>query len=350
MAKLSADGGTLIYSTSLRGRCDSLIPASDFGDYVNESLGIVVDGSGYAYVVGAEVEYNSAPSMSGPGWHASSCRAFAKKLCPGKIFSIKLSSEAGPDTQTVCVNTPIRAIQYFMSGASKAKAVGLPPEVSITLSGGIATIEGKPTRAGTFSHTVMTENGCGSATGTITVRPNTAITLTSASGTDMQTACVNTAITPITYTITKATGVEVKGLPAGVTSRFENGTLTISSTPTDVGTFSYTVTPVGGCGNAEAKGSINVRPNTTAITLTSSPRIASQKVRVNKPIKPITYSVTDATGAEAKGLPPGVTGPYAGGVFTISGTPTAAGVFSYEVLPVGGCGDVKGTSVITVKP
>ena len=69
-----------------------------------------------------------------------------------------------------------------------------------------------------------------------------------------------------------------------------------------------------------------------------------------KPIKPITYSVVDATGAEAKGLPPGVTGSYAGGVFTISGTPTQTGVYNYVVLPVGGCGEAKGEGVITVRP
>jgi hypothetical protein len=39
------------------------------------------------------------------------------------------------------------------------------------------------------------------------------ITLTSAPGTDNQTVCVNTAITPITYSTTGATGATFSGLP-----------------------------------------------------------------------------------------------------------------------------------------
>ena len=347
MTKLSVDGRALMYSTYLKIECD----IDDYHTCLNRGSDIVVDGSGYAYVVESKELYQAVPSIHGPGWHEMGSQAVVKKLCPGKILSISLSSETGTDRQTVCVNTPIRAINYLMPGASGANAAGLPSGVSLSFSDGIATIQGTPKEAGIFTYTITAKNGCGSATGTLTVRPNTAITLTSAPGTHTQTVCVNTPVTPITYHVTEAAGAEVKGLPAGVTSRFENGTLTISGTPTEVGTFNYTVTPVGGCGSTSATGTIKVRPNTTAITLTSSPRTANQKVRVNKkPIKPITYSVVDATGAEAKGLPPGVTGSYAGGVFTISGTPTQTGVYNYVVLPVGGCGEAKGEGVITVRP
>jgi hypothetical protein len=56
------------------------------------------------------------------------------------------------------------------------------------------------------------------------------ITLTSAPGTDNQTVCVNTAITPITYSTTGATGATFSGLPAGVTGTFSGGNITISGT------------------------------------------------------------------------------------------------------------------------
>ena len=47
-------------------------------------------------------------------------------------------------------------------------------------------------------------------------------------------------------------------------------------------------------------------------------------------------------------LPAGVTGAYAGGVFTISGTPTAGGVFTYKVTTTGGCATATMQGTITV--
>jgi hypothetical protein len=84
------------------------------------------------------------------------------------------------------------------------------------------------------------------------------ITLTSAPGTDNQTVYVNTAITPITYSTTGATGATFSDLPAGVTGTFSGGYITISGTPTVAGTFNYTVTLTGGCGNVTATGTLVV--------------------------------------------------------------------------------------------
>ena len=92
-------------------------------------------------------------------------------------------------------------------------------------------------------------------TGTITVTPNNTITLTSAAGTNAQTKCINTAITNITYSTTGATGATFSGLPAGVTGNWAANVVTISGTPTANGTFNYTVTLTGGCGNITATGS-----------------------------------------------------------------------------------------------
>jgi hypothetical protein len=174
------------------------------------------------------------------------------------------------------------------------------------------------------------------------------ITLNSAPGTDNQTVCVDTAITPITYSTTGATGATFSGLPAGVTGTFSGGNITISGTPTVAGTFNYTVTLTGGCGGVTtATGTIIVRPNNT-ITLTSAPGTDNQTVCVDTPITPITYSTTGATGATFSGLPPGVTLTFSGSNITISGTPTVAGTFNYTVTLTGGCGNVTTTGTLVV--
>jgi hypothetical protein len=68
-------------------------------------------------------------------------------------------------------------------------------------------------------------------------------------------------------------------------------------------------------------------------TITRSGGDASQTVTVNTAITTITYTASDATGIflSSGTLPPDVTGTPNGTVFTISGTPSATGTFSYAV-------------------
>ncbi len=95
---------------------------------------------------------------------------------------------------------------------------------------------------------------------------------------------------------------------------------------------------------------ITVNPNDT-INLTSSSGTNAQAVCVNTAIMDITYDVTGGgTGASVTGLPTGVTGSYAGGVFTINGTPTQTGTFNYTVTTTGTCAQATATGTITVNP
>jgi gliding motility-associated-like protein len=84
------------------------------------------------------------------------------------------------------------------------------------------------------------------------------LVLTSPISTSNQTICLNDAITNIIYTPGgDATGASVSGLPNGLSAVFNSGELTISGIPSELGTFSYTVTTEGsGC--------------TTPITLTGT--------------------------------------------------------------------------------
>ena len=181
----------------------------------------------------------------------------------------------------------------------------------------------------------------------ITVNPTNTITLTSAVGTNNQTLCVNTPIAAITYATTGATGATFSGFPSGLTVGWSSDVVTISGTPATSGTFNYTVSLTGGCGTINATGTITVTPVNT-ITLTSGVGTNNQSVCAGTGISNITYSTTGAIGAGFSGLPSGVTGNWSGGVVTISGTPTAAGINNYSVTLTGGCGTVIANGTITV--
>jgi hypothetical protein len=205
--------------------------------------------------------------------------------------SITLTSAAGTDAQTVCINTPIVNITYSTVSATGATFSGLPAGVTGNWAANVVTISGTPTSSvgSPFSYTVTLTGGCGpttTANGTITVTPNNTITLTSAAGTNAQTVCINTPITPITYSTTGATGATFSGLPAGVTGNWAANVVTISGTPTStVGSpFSYTVTLTGGCGTITATGTITVNPIPTVNA------VSNQVVCNGAPTAAVTFS------------------------------------------------------------
>ncbi len=361
------------------------------------------------------------------------------KITVNPNATITLTSAAGTNAQTICINTPITKITYSVGGGGTGAGVaGLPAGVNGSYNAGVFTITGTPTVSGTFNYTVTTTGTCGQATAngsvtvtaaatasagaspgaicqggttgalngtvggsatggtwsapaggtftpnattlnatwtppaaysgtatltltsvggcgvatsntTVTVNPNATIKLTSAAGTNAQTLCINTVLTVITYSVGGGgTGAGVTGLPAGVTGNYNAGVFTISGTPTVSGTFNYTVTTIGTCTQASAVGTITVNPNAT-VSLTSAVGTDGQTLCVSNVLTDITYSVGGGgTGAGVVGLPSGVTGSYNAGVFTISGTPTASGVFNYKVTSTGTCQQASANGTITV--
>jgi gliding motility-associated-like protein len=95
---------------------------------------------------------------------------------------------------------------------------------------------------------------------TISLLPNSNITLSSGGSSISQTVCRNSGITNITYNTTGATGASFSGLPSGVNGLWSANVVTISGTPSVAGPFNYTVTLTGGCGNVSTNGSITVTP------------------------------------------------------------------------------------------
>ncbi|MFC2102135.1 autotransporter-associated beta strand repeat-containing protein, partial [Bacteroidota bacterium] len=185
----------------------------------------------------------------------------------GTIAAVCYNTESQTTTldYSASTNSPV---SYSIDWDATANSAGLADQGStsyIFASGGgtissIAITAG--TSAGTYSGTLTATNvsGCTDALAVnVTVNPNAAIVLTSGAGTDDQTICVNSAITNITYSITGGgTGGGVTGLPDGVSGSYSLGVWTISGTPTETGTFEYTVTTTGTCEQTSAAGTISV--------------------------------------------------------------------------------------------
>ena len=265
--------------------------------------------------------------------------------------TITLTSASGTISQTLCISTTITPVNYSTTGATGATASGLPAGISCVWSANKVTLNGKPTESGTFNYTITLTGGCGNidTEGTIIVKPNNTISITSAEGTDEQSVCNNSSISQITYSTTGATDLTVTGLPSNFDYIWNDEILTINGLAEEAGTYDYLITLTGGCGNISETGSITVNPNST-INLISSAGSDDQSVCVNSQITNIRYSTTVATSANFAGLPPGVTATWVSDVATISGIPTSSNTYNYTVTPTGGCGDTSATGSVIVKP
>jgi subtilisin-like proprotein convertase family protein len=178
--------------------------------------------------------------------------------------TVTLSSAAGTNNQTVCVNNSISIITYNTPNASSASitAGALPAGVTGVFNAGVFSISGTPTANGTFNYTVTATGTCGTTNtnGSINV-PVQTIALTS--GSASPSLCINTLMPAIVYTFSgAATAASASGLPAGVSTSISGNQLTISGTPTASGTFNYTITTSGTCTPATRTGSITVNPAT----------------------------------------------------------------------------------------
>ncbi|QNK61197.1 gliding motility-associated C-terminal domain-containing protein [Pedobacter sp. PAMC26386] len=183
---------------------------------------------------------------------------------------------------------------------------------------------------------------------TITVKPDVVLALTY--GSNNQSACVNTPISPVIYSVANGTTI-VTGLPAGVVGNYLSGRFTISGISSQSGIFNYIITTTGDCDSKQRQGQISVYPNAT-IDLISQIGSNEPILCINTPLIPIVYKITNATGATISTLPAGLTGDYNAVTkeFTISGNATISGVFPYTITTIGGCASATLNGAIKVNP
>jgi hypothetical protein len=254
---------------------------------------------------------------------------------------------APSSTPTLCINTALTNITQATTGATGiGTATGLPTGVTAAWASNTITISGTPSQSGTFNYSIPLTGGCGNvnATGTITVNQVNAADVPSST----PTLCINTSLTDITQATTGATGIgTATGLPTGVTAAWASNTITISGTPSQSGTFNYSIPLTGGCGNVNATGTITVNPLNTAGVPSSTPNVV-----INTALSPtVTHNTIGATGiGTATGLPAGISASWSGNTITISGTPSVLGTFNYIIPLTGGCGSVNASGTITVNP
>ena len=173
-------------------------------------------------------------------------------------------------TITDSVTPTFTAVGPYCSGATIS---ALPTTSNNSISGSWSPVlDNTTTKTYTFTPTVLSTPNCArTATMSITINICTSCsaTLSSASGTNNQTKCINSPLTDITYSTSVATGISnngidgANGLPAGVSASWSANTITISGTPTVAGDFNYSIQLIGGsCSGELISGTIKINDKT----------------------------------------------------------------------------------------
>jgi hypothetical protein len=271
---------------------------------------------------------------------------------------------ANDSNQSVCRGVAITNIVYSaVTGATGALVTGLPAGVSAAFTGnatsGTITISGTPSVRGVFYYRINLVGGCTGnligGRGVITVTGASAILNRKSSTvngpeilTTSQTRCVGKPIQNIVVTTTGYSGAAVLSgfaLPAGVSAAFAGnttaGTVTISGTPTAVGTFNFQVglSISSGCTQLRdtIRGTITVLDTIIWAKTSSS---AGDTLDQFSSLDTIRFKGTKgATGALFSGLPDGLIGSWSmsDSTATIRGIPTVTGIYNYRVTFTGRC-------------
>lgn len=188
---------------------------------------------------------------------------YLKSGINSSFAGVILVSDPGTDLQTICKNSALKDIAYYVTNGAPGhpNITGLPAGITPFYMDSIVILTGKPTVSGNFTYTITTTGSSPvTATGRINVNEQT-IALSSTTGTEAQTVCLNAPISNIVYSLSgTATGSTVTGLPPGVTGSIAGSTFTISGGITTPGIYHYQVTTSGTtCSATTINGSLAIR-------------------------------------------------------------------------------------------
>jgi hypothetical protein len=222
-------------------------------------------------------------------------------------------------------------------------AGALPPPLTLTSSGRVATIIGTPGSNGTFNFTIRVQNGASGAVATQAYSvqifsPGAGLTATTPSSPP-----TGTLGSPYSLSLTALGGsgpytwaMTGGALPTGLTLNTATGL--ISGTPTAAGSFQVTVRATAGAQSGSQSITINIAPPPLITTATPLPTASSglpyfEPLALSGGAAPFTWTVSAGT------LPAGLALDSNSGA--ISGTPTAASPgFDVTVTDVNGSQDV----------
>ncbi len=282
--------------------------------------------------------------------------------CP--VYNIQSISVTGAicagNSSTVTVNStatdlPVgRYTVTYNQGAPNA-GTGLTATMIVTIAGSGSFSTGNLNNAGstTITITSLSSGNCNSAvsaTNNISVNSSP-----SAAGSISGTTSICQGQTSVSYSVPVITNAanyvwSYSGTGATISGNTQTITIDFSATATS---GNLTVFGTNGTcnGAVSANYAITVKQNAT-LTLTSDPATSNQTTCISSAISSITYLVGGSgTGAGVTGLPSGITGTYSSGtkIFTISGTPSVSGTFTYTVTTTGpGCNiSSQGTIYVT---
>ncbi|WP_236456661.1 MULTISPECIES: T9SS type B sorting domain-containing protein [Flavobacterium] len=166
------------------------------------------------------------------------------------------------------------------------------------------------------------------------------------------------------FTITGTPGSQVSytgvsGLPASPVTLSASGSATVmvaNATTNQTINLTLVTNPTTSCNSALTMTSTVVISAATTLTLISDVATENQTICENFSLSSINYQVLGtATNVVVTGLPTGVTSSYNAvtGVASISGTPSAPGVYPYTITTTGGCAPQatdNGVITVTIAP
>ncbi len=175
------------------------------------------------------------------------------------------TSIAQSNNPFLCQGESLNVVSHSTLGANGlGTPSGLPLGVEATWNENEIVISGTPTETGSFEYAIPLQGECGDlnavARGVISigVAPNTSEASSS------PTLCVDTPLPTITHTTSNAYAIlyeniaGVNGLPLGVRAVWDDNVLSIIGTPTQTGTFEYSIPVYSECDEVNATGIIVV--------------------------------------------------------------------------------------------